>query len=112
MYHNVGAQFKRALQIRRHERVIDNCQNVVFLGNCGDASQIRHGQERICRAFNEERFHVGRDFCFKSLQIRGIFNGIRNAEILENFVQNAERAAIDIARNNDAVALFKERKNR
>ena len=111
MHDDVGAQFNRTLQIRRHKCVIDNGQNVVLLGNCGNACQVRHRQERVCRAFDKERFHLGRNFGFKRFQIGRVFDGITDAEILENFVQNAECAAIDIARNDDAVSLLKKRKD-
>ena len=112
MHHDVGAKFQRTLQIRRHEGVIDNGQNSMLLGDGSDASQVRHGQERVRRAFDKEGLHVGRHFGIERRQVGGIFDRIGNAEVFEYLVQNAEGSAINIARDNNAVALLKQRKHR
>ena len=112
MYHDVGAKFQRALQIRSHEGVVDNGQNSMLLRNRGNASQIRYGQERVRRAFDKESLYIGRHLGIERCQVGRIFDRIGNAEVLEYFVQNAEGSTVDIAGDDDAVALLEKRKYR
>ncbi|MBQ5463728.1 MAG: carboxypeptidase-like regulatory domain-containing protein, partial [Fibrobacter sp.] len=74
-------------------------------------SQVRHGQERVRRAFHKERLHIGSHLGIERRQVGRIFNRVSNAEVLENLVQNAEGATIHIARNYNLVALVKKRKH-
>ena len=97
MHHDVCAKFQRSLQIRRHEGVIDNRQNAVLLRNRGNACQICHRQERVRRAFNKESLHIGRHLGIERFQIRCIFNGVVDSEILEDFVEYAESSAVHVA---------------
>ena len=108
MHHDVGTEFQRTLQIRSHEGVVDNGQNSMLLRNRGYPCQVRYGQKRVCRAFDKESLYIGRHLGIERRQVGGIFDRIGNAEVLEYFVQNAESAAIHIARDNDAVVLLEK----
>ena len=84
----------------------------MLLRNRGNACQIRHRQERVRRAFDKESLHIGRHLGIERFQIRCVFNGVVDSEILEDLIENAESSAIHVARNNDAVTLLKKRKHR
>ena len=91
---------------------IDNGQNSMLFRNRGDSRQVRHGQERVCRAFDKESLYIGCHLGIERRQIGSIFDRIGNAEVLEYFVQNAEGTTINVTRDNDTVTLLEKRKHR
>ena len=62
---DISAQLDRSLEVRRHKGIIDNGENTVLFRQSRDRREVCDRQQRICRAFDEDRLDLGGDFALQ-----------------------------------------------
>ncbi len=84
----------------------------MLMGKPGDCGNVGHGQKRVCRAFDQDGFYIGRQLFRESGQVGGVDNFIGNAEVFKNLVQHPEGSAVDIAGQKQLIPLLKKAQHR
>jgi hypothetical protein len=103
MEDDVGAKLQRALEVRRGERIVDDEQRAAAMRDVSHGGDVSQAHERIARRLEQDctgglRHRVGH-----ALRIAGIDVAERQPHVLQDLVEQAERAAIDVFRADDVV---------
>ena len=77
----------------------------------GHGLEVGDGEERVGGRLDEKRLDVWRDRLLKCGDVIRVLKRIGEAERVEHLVEDAERAAIDVLREEDAVARPEERQD-
>ena len=98
MHHHIRSQLKRPLEIGRHERVVHDHQNTMRMRHLSRTSDVSNLKQRISGGFKQQcRMRPrSRESGVKRVHIVGIDGRIRKAIALEETVENAIGAAINI----------------
>ena len=102
--HDVGAERQRTLEVRRSERVVDDEQRTAPVGELGNGGDVGEAHHRVGRRLDEHQPRRGRHGVGNALRIARVDVREREPEVLEDFVEQAERAAVDVFTAHDVVA--------
>ncbi|MNH23538.1 hypothetical protein D3C79_834390 [compost metagenome] len=94
MHHQVGAQFQRALQVRRAVGVVDYHGDVVLVGKFRYRSDIGHLHVRVGRRFEVDHFGACADRVFQRLQVGHIDMADLDPELTNTVVQEGKGTTI------------------
>ena len=83
MHNDISAMLKRANQIRRCHRIVDNQRQAVFVRDGGNRLDVNECPARIRKTFDENGLGPFIDLRTKALRIRRIRPANLPAEILE-----------------------------
>mmetsp|Transcript_84999 Transcript_84999/g.173370 ORF Transcript_84999/g.173370 Transcript_84999/m.173370 type:complete len:365 (+) Transcript_84999:409-1503(+) len=107
--HHVGPQLQRALEVRRHEGVVDSQQNVVGLRDGSDLADVRDLQGGVGGGFHPDQLRVRADGALQ-LAVRA---DVTEAELdggvlLHQTLEVALRATVHVVDGHHVAAGFKQ----
>ena len=107
---DIRAPFERPAQIRRRQRVIDDQRQARRVRDLRDRRQIDDDAARVGQALDEDRLAPRRQRAAEILRIGRIDEMAGPAELLERQPELRQRAAIQVARRQELVALLQHRR--
>ena len=103
VHDDVGAEREGLLEHRRGEGVVDDDERAVLVGDVGDRLDVGHDQARVGRRLEPHQPRALGDRGAHRVEIRRINRRDGEIEAREDAIQQAERAAVDIERDDDLV---------
>ena len=112
VHDDVGAEFERALEVRAHERIIDDEADAAAPGDLGDGGDIDQRHHGIGRRFDEDHAGLGARRVFDVLRLARVHVAELEAELAEHLVEEPERAAVGVVADDDMIAGPQQRHHR
>jgi hypothetical protein len=106
VHDDVGAEFERALQVRRHKSVIDGDRDAVLVTDVGDRADVGEGHERVGGRLNVDELRGGTDGAADVVGVRGVDETELDAVVRNDLGEEARGAAIDVVAADHMVADF------
>ena len=100
----VGAELERLLEQRRRERVVDDEQGAGLVRRRPDRGDVVHEQTRVRRRFDPHQLGLARERRLQRGRVADVDLADYAAERLEDAIENAIGATVDIERDHDLVA--------
>ncbi len=104
VHHHVGAEFNRALEVGRHERVVDDDLNTMPVAEVADGAEITQFHQRIGGRLQKNDPRVLLDGTLHVGGVGSINVAKRHSEISEDLVKEARRPTVQIVPRDDVVA--------
>ncbi|RUS18122.1 hypothetical protein BC937DRAFT_89129 [Endogone sp. FLAS-F59071] len=96
VHDDIGAEFKRVLEIRAHERVVDDQECAMTVCLLGHSADIDEAEGRVCRGLDPNKLGVGLEATLDIGWVVQINKIGLNLELACDFGKVAISAAIDI----------------
>ena len=104
LHGQIGAELRRAAEIRRRERVVDRDKRAVAMAALDQVGEVRHGQSRVGDRLEVQQPSARRECGFDGVRIRDVDEGRLDPEAPEHALDEVLDAAIDLARDDHVVA--------
>ena len=111
MHHDVRAERDWSLEIRCHERVINNREEPAALCDERNRRKVGDREERIRGRFHEDGLDARRDCGIQRRHVVGVRKRVAESKRLEHLVENAEGSTVDVLRDEHFIARPEEREN-
>src|SRR5450759_3146200 len=107
--HHVGAEFDRALEIRRHESVVGDDFDAVPVAEFADGTEVAELHQRVGRRLQKHQPGVLLDCAFNVVDVGCIDVGECESKVCEDVIEQARRPAVEIMAGDNVVAGFEHR---
>jgi hypothetical protein len=109
VHHQIGAELDGAVNVGAGEGIVHDKAQVVTMCERGGAGQIGQPHDGVRGGFHEQHARRGADFPFDLVEIRGVDPREGNGHPRQHLVEEPERAAVGVLRDDDVVARLEQR---
>ncbi len=108
VHHDIRTQLQRTLQVRRHERIVDDDPSTPAMRDLRDATDIRNRHHRVRRRLDEHHLCIRPHGLLERRQIRRIHIRELDAVVPDDLVEQPECPSVDILRTDRMIALLQQ----